>query len=99
MSCKPWLIAYLVFMPAGARCESTTSVGRLIGIDGASRVITMADGSTFHVNKRVKMSARSVGEWVVITYRPVTKGREVMRMRRAPEEIDDRAAGASLPSP
>lgn len=86
-------------MPAGARCEGTTSVGRLIGIDGASRVITMADGSTFHVNKRVKMSARSIGELVVITVRPAAKGREVMRIRRAPEEIDDSATGANPRSP
>lgn len=82
------LIAFLSLMPAKAQCESVTSVGRLAHIDGISRIITLADGSTFHVNKRVKMSSRTVGESVVITFRSSAKGREVTKLRRAPVEVE-----------
>jgi len=75
-------------LPATAHSESVTSVGRLAHIDGRSRVITLSDGSTFHVDKRVKISSRAVGELVVITARRASRGLEVTKIRRAPAEID-----------
>ncbi len=102
---KLWPFAALALVPLPAHSEDAVASGRLMHIDGVARVVTLSDGSTYYVNKRVKISTRSVGELVVVTHRPTSHGREAMKIRRAPVAIFRSGAdvrsnvAAGLPAP
>lgn len=92
---KLWPFALFVLVPAPAHSEDAVASGRLVHIDGVARIVTLSDGSTFVVNKRVKISTRSVGELVLVTHRQTSHGREALRIRLAPVAIHSLAAGPS----
>lgn len=71
------------------------STGRLLHIDGTSRTITLSDGVRYVVAGNVKLSARKLGEIVLVTYRHNASGREAIEIRRAPEHLRAGTTGSA----
>lgn len=88
-----WSIALLPLVPASAHAEDAIAHGRLTHIDGPTRMVTLSSGSTYYVNKRVKISTRKVGEVVLVTFRQTSHGREAIKIRRAPMTDHPTAGG------
>ena len=80
-----------------AQALDDVSTGRLLHIDGAARIITLSDGVRYAVAGNVKLSARKLGEIVLVTYRRGAYGREAIEIRRAPEFLRA-ASNAATPS-
>lgn len=82
-----WLFA---MVPALAYASDTVTSGKLAHIDSVARTVTLSDGSTYRVHKRVKLSARSVGETVTVLHRQTSQGREAMKIQRTPTAVNSR---------
>jgi hypothetical protein len=80
-------LALSMMGPAVSDAQDDVARGRLVHIDGERRAILLSDGSRYVVGKDVKMSARRLGEEVLVSYRLSAFGREALKIRRAPASL------------